>query len=131
MWPVSRLAARAWFRKTFPQTMRISRDHDMERGLGVLMMRPRDWFRLAVRIIGFWFLASAAATALWAVWKGLGGAGNPAITPGAEVASALIDLIRGLAIVLLVEPIVWLFYGLPRKPAPPAGSDQPPPAASG
>jgi hypothetical protein len=95
------------------------------------MMRPRDWFRLAVRIIGFWFLVSAAAPALWAVWKGLGGAGNPAITPGAEVASALIDLIRGLAVLLLVEPSVWLFCGLPQKAVPPGGDEQTPPAPNG
>jgi hypothetical protein len=97
----------------------------------VLMMRPRDWFRLAVRIIGFWFLASAAAPALWAVWKYLGGAGNPAITPGAEVASALIDLIRGLAVLLLVEPIVWLFCGMPAKRVAPDSDGQVPPAANG
>jgi hypothetical protein len=32
---------------------------------------------------------------------------------------------------LLVEPIVWLFCGLPQKAVPPASDEQTPPAPNG
>ena len=78
-------------------------------------MRPRELFGVIVRVMGFWFLTYSAYYALWIVWRLHGGEGDKYITVGQLEGDALIDMVRGLAILLLADPIVWIFYGLPPK----------------
>ena len=81
-------------------------------------MRPRDWFGVAVRVIGLWFLAQAAHSALWFVWRTQGGEGDKFVPTGEHAGAALISFVVGLTIWLMADPITWVFYGLPPRPAP-------------
>jgi hypothetical protein len=82
-------------------------------------MRARDAFGAAVRTIGFWFLVQSAQSALWFVWRTHGGGGSEYVPQGEHVGGALIYMVTGLIVLLLADPIVWLFYGLPPKSSAP------------
>jgi len=79
-------------------------------------MRARDLFGVAVRVIGLWFLTQAAYWAYWGILKSNGsGLGNPNVPAREDAASASLYVLLGVLLVLLADPITWVFYGLPVK----------------
>jgi hypothetical protein len=89
------------------------------------MMRPRDLFGVAIRVIGFWILTEAAYSAFWAIMKIYTGAGEASITSAQHEAFAIFYAVLGAGIILFANPITWAVYGLSRQPGgvePVAGS---------
>lgn len=78
-------------------------------------MRPRDWFGVAVRVLGLWFFTEAAERLYWVILKTDFGLGNPEITVKQEGMHAAFYCLLALILLFLADPIVWLVYGLPPK----------------
>ncbi len=87
------------------------------------MMQARDWFGVAVRVLSLWFFIQAADRLYWVILKTDFGMGNPAVTVKDEGAWAAFYVLLGLLLLFCADPIVWVFYGLPRQHHEKAVSD--------
>jgi hypothetical protein len=77
-------------------------------------MKAREYFGVAVRLLGVWFWSQAVYWAFWAYLKGSEiGIGNPNISAREDLAHACIYLLLGTALFLGSTWLVWLAYGAP------------------
>jgi hypothetical protein len=86
------------------------------------MMRARDLFGVAVRVIGVWQITEAAYWVFYAILKLKGGVGNPSITVEQDAGFAVFYLVLGLLLIVLADSIVRAVYGPP--PAANEGDDR-------
>ncbi len=78
--------------------------------LGALM-RPRDLFGVAVRVIGIWFLTQACYWAFYGILKFNPGLGNPNIPQQEDVAMAAFYATLGVLLIVLADSVVRAVYG--------------------
>jgi hypothetical protein len=79
-------------------------------------MRSRDFFGVAVRVIGLWEIVEGAYSGFWGVLKVNTGVGVS--TASEHYAFAIYFVVLGLLMIVLADPIVRMVYGSPSKIMP-------------
>jgi hypothetical protein len=86
-----------------------------------MIMRPREFFGVGVRLLAVWFWTLAAYSGFWCALKSFGnGPASPQLTQRQDISFMIYYVLVGVFLMAGARGLTWLAYGDAQKGAPDA-----------